>query len=235
VLLKEELSLRPVLVPKPSAADTWGLDRLSDARLTEWMHANLILAIQATDDPEAVETELVCLHAPPLNLTKCVQTEQHRTISRARSQIMASLQSGGAPPSPAGNLRPATQRVRRPKLNDELFQADSRDTAVQGRLETAEAIAWRYGLDPKSYRRRLRASVLWYQKPQDWTFAVGSAEWRDMIAVAEAMVRRCSGPASSPESKEGARGPYRGGCSPDAPRGHGRDSRTPAAARRCSP
>ena len=54
-------------------------------------------------------------------------------------------------------------------------------------VDTAEAIAARYGLNPKSYRQQLRTSIAWYRKPQDWTFPVGSDEWRDMIAIAEKM------------------------------------------------
>lgn len=54
-------------------------------------------------------------------------------------------------------------------------------------MDTAEAIAARYDLNPKSYRLRLRGSIPWYRKPQDWTFPVDSGEWRDMVAVAEKM------------------------------------------------
>jgi hypothetical protein len=81
VLLMDELNLTPVLVPKPNSPDTWGLDAASDARLSEWMHRNLELAIELCDDPDARETELVGRYAPPLNLTKCAQTAQHRQIS----------------------------------------------------------------------------------------------------------------------------------------------------------
>ena len=91
VLLMAELSLTPVLITKPNSSDTWGLDRTSDARLSTWMHANLELAIEVCDDPDDRETELVGRYAPPLNLTKCVQTLQHRLISQARTNVMAEL------------------------------------------------------------------------------------------------------------------------------------------------
>jgi hypothetical protein len=91
VLLMLELSLTPVLVAKPSSQDTWGLDRASDARLSDWMHAHLDLAIEVCGDPDARETELVSRYGPPLNLTKCLQTAQHRKISGARATVMASL------------------------------------------------------------------------------------------------------------------------------------------------
>ncbi len=59
--------------------------------------------------------------------------------------------------------------------------------AVGAEFDTAKAIAARFGLNEKSYRQQLRNSVTWYRKSQDWTFPVGSREWRDMIAVAERM------------------------------------------------
>lgn len=95
VLLRRELSLTPVLISKPNSSDTWGLDRLSDARLSTWMHANLELAIEICPDPDSRETELVGRYAPPLNLTTCVQTNQHRGISLARAGIMAELRGNG--------------------------------------------------------------------------------------------------------------------------------------------
>lgn len=55
------------------------------------MHANLELAIEVCPDPDSRESELVCRYAPPLNLTKCVQTEQHRRISQARASVMSEL------------------------------------------------------------------------------------------------------------------------------------------------
>jgi len=79
--------------------------------------------------------------------------------------------------------------VGSPIWNGQASFSRGRDTEVQGRLETAEAIARRYRLNAKSYRHRLRASVLWRRQPQDSTFPVGSAEWRNMFAVAEEMVR----------------------------------------------
>ena len=92
VLLLNELSLEPVLVAKPASSDTWGLDKASDSRLSAWMHANLELAVEICHNPDARESELVEHYAPPLNLTKCVQTAQHHMISVARSKVMAGLQ-----------------------------------------------------------------------------------------------------------------------------------------------
>lgn len=181
VLLMDELSLTPVLVAKPNSPDTWGLDAASDARLTRWMHDHLELAVEFCDDPQQRETELVGMLAPPLNLQKCVQTAQHKMISAARGAVMASVQPAGAPAFKARRKNTAANETvahsKRPSPRH-FAGAD---------MDTADAIAARYRLNSKSYRQRLRITISWYRKPQDWTFAVGSAEWRDMIAVAERM------------------------------------------------
>lgn len=194
VLLMDELALKPVLVPKPNSPDTWGLEASSEARLSAWMHDNLELAIEQCDNPDARETELVWHYAPPLNLTKCPQRAEHRRISEARSNVLAALSIGSgaslkprakpasavpwtspAEISTATICKPRNPRLERPPVCSEI--------------DTAEAIAARYGLNPKSYRQRLRDSIGWYRKPQDWTFPVGSREWQDMIEVAERMAR----------------------------------------------
>jgi len=194
VLLREQLSLTPVLITKPNSSDTWGLDGPSDARLTAWMHASLELAIEVCPDPDGRETELVSRHAPPLNLTKCVQTEQHRGILLARAAVMTELQ--GRPRSTESG-KPAPERARAKwaaALTDNSAQPlrsplHSARQFAGADTDTAEAIAARYGLNPKSYRQRLRDSIPWHCKPQDWTFPVDSSEWHDMIAVAERMAR----------------------------------------------
>lgn len=173
-LLMEELRLVPILIPKPNAADTWGLDAASEARLSTWMHDNLDLAVELCADPDARETELVARHAPPLNLNKCIQTDQHRMISEKRSRTQA-LFSGKAPIK----VQEAAGCVVTPRK-------DSRRLAG-AEFDTANAIAARFGLNPKSYRQRLRASIVWYRKPQEWTFPVNSREWQDMISIAEHM------------------------------------------------
>ena len=195
VLLMEELSLTPVLIPKPNSSDTWGLDGPSDARLSAWMHANLELAIEVRPEPDGRETELVGRYAPPLNLTKCVQTEQHRRISQARAGVMAGLQGRrGLTASDNPGLERKRAKLASALANDTarpIRQASlSARQLVGADTDTAETIAARYGLHPKSYRQRLRDSIPWYRKPQDWTFAAGSNEWRDMIAVAEKMAHR---------------------------------------------
>jgi len=176
VLLMEELRLVPVLIPKPNSRDTWGLDAPSEARLSAWMHENLDLAVEPCADPDARETELVARHAPPLNLTKCPQTAQHRLISEGRSRVLAAL---------SGNLPPKVQQT----TSRTIERANDSRRLVGAELNTANAIAARYGLNPKSYRQQLRNSIPWYRKPQDWTFPVKSREWHDMIAVAERVAR----------------------------------------------
>ena len=176
VLLMEELQLVPTLITKPNSADTWGLDVVSEARLTDWMHHNLDLAVEPCRHPDARESELVARYAPPLNLTKCLQSDQHRGISDSRKRVQASLSS---------NVQMVTQKPSRcPDA-----QLSGRRGPVGAEFDTANAIAARFGLNPKSYRQQLRNSLTWYRKPQDWTFPVDSREWRDMIAVAERMGR----------------------------------------------
>jgi hypothetical protein len=189
-LLKEELSLTPVLVTKPNAYGTWGLDRPSDARLTAWMHANLELAIEVCSHPNEREKELISRYAPSLNLRNCVQTTQHRQISLARASIMAELQVQRI--TTASDCLEREHRRGNPALAHALTQVSWRTSHSASQLfganvETAEVIAARYRLNPKSYRQRLRNSISWYRKPQEWSFPIDSCEWRDMIAVAEKM------------------------------------------------
>ena len=195
VLLMDTLTLTPVLITKPNSANTWGLDGASDARLSMWMHDNLDLAIDVCADPAARETELVGRYAPPLNLIKCAQNDQHRLISEARAGVMAGLQGQQAPV--AGVIRNAAEaEAILPSVSVSVALGTSQTPSSFARqfvgvdIDTAEAIAARYGLNPKSYRQRLRGSIPWYTKPQDWTFPVESNEWRDMIAVAKQMVDR---------------------------------------------
>jgi hypothetical protein len=140
------------------------------------MHANLDLAIEKRAAPDSRESELIALHSPPLNLAKCRQTAQHRRISEARAAIMASLTRDGCPPLP--------NRGRR------ISGADLLNSGTDEQVETANEIAARFKLDPNSYRKKLRAMIAWYSKPQVWTFPVNSREWQDMIAVALSMAGR---------------------------------------------
>lgn len=192
VLLLDELALTPILIPKPNSSNTWGLDATSEARLSAWMHANLELAIAPCDDPDARETELVGHYAPPLNLKKCTQSPQHLRIAAARAAIKASVKGPTETAKPphdrcfveASRAQPVSQTFPRTTQ----ISAASRKLPVGAEIDTAEAIAARYRLNPKSYRQQLRGTISWYRKPQDWTFPVGSREWKDMIRVAEAMV-----------------------------------------------
>jgi len=191
-LLREELSLSAVLITKPNSCDTWGLDAPSDARLSAWMKANLELAIEVCSDPHSRETELVRQYAPPLNLTKCVQTCQQRRISQARANILAELR-GHQGVEVSNNLELKHIRVKLTSVTVTEAARPVQQVSYSARqfvgadIDTAEAIAARHGINPKRYRQRLRDSIPWYRKPQDWTFPTDSSEWRDMIAVAEKM------------------------------------------------
>lgn len=187
VLLMEPLALEPVLVVKPGSRNTWSLTPASEQRLTNWMHENLDLAIFPCPDPELLETKLIGLFAPPLNLAKCEQTAQHRTISTVRSDVLIRLEAANISLS-------AAQIAPKPPLPGQLM-AEARIAPPHARrdvglLDTAEAIAAHFELNPKSYRQRLREGIAWYRKPQVWTFSPGSPEWNDMIAIAEKMAGR---------------------------------------------
>ena len=94
VLLRTKLALVPIFIPKANSPATWGLNASSEHRLSDWMHANLDLAVELCDQPCLRETELVRHHAPPLNLTKCFQSAGHHQISDMRAEVMALLQQG---------------------------------------------------------------------------------------------------------------------------------------------
>lgn len=90
VLLMDELELQPVLCRKRSGA-TWGLAEVSDLSLSSWMHDNLELAVEYCPDARDREKALIVVHAPPLNLSGCYQTEWHRQLSAARSSVREAL------------------------------------------------------------------------------------------------------------------------------------------------
>ena len=187
VLLMDELALEPILVVKPNARNTWGLTPSSEQQLTAWMHKNLEISIFPCRSPEPLETDLIGRFAPPLNLAKCKQTAGHRRISAARSAVLAKLEAAGSPAVP---VKPNSQ----PPAAGSAVSQGAKPPVATGRrhvnLDTAEAIAAHFDLNPKSYRQRLREGISWYQKPQLWTFSVGSPEWKDMIAIAERMAGR---------------------------------------------
>ena len=129
-----------------------------------------------------------------LTVKKCAQSSQHQQIAAARSQIQTSLRGStheGYKPAEVGTVTTTgAQHVSRATTAsfDSGNQRSPRPP-VGAEIDTAEAIAARYGLNPKSYRQRLRDTISWYRKPQDWTFPVGCREWQDMIRVAEGMLR----------------------------------------------
>ncbi len=171
ILLMDRLALIPVHIAKPNGSGTWGLEPDSDRRLSAWMHEHLDVAFEPCSDPHERERVLISFHAPPLNLEGCHQSAHHLSLSAARKAL-------------SDRLRGDAVTTFRPCDSDRV--SDPVDTA----FDTAEAIAARYRLDPKSYRQRLRKSVAWYRKPQIWTFALDSAEHRDMISVAQRMRAR---------------------------------------------
>lgn len=182
VLLMEKLTLEPVLVVKPASRNTWSLAPASEQRLTAWMLENLELATYHCSYPEPLETELIGRFAPPLNLAKCLQSAQHQRISAARADVLARLEGVAHPLS--ANEPTSGSPISMP------IQAERRPSPIRSSLDSAEAIAAHFGLNPKTYRQRLRQDIAWYQKPQVWAFSPGSQEWHDMIAIAESMAGR---------------------------------------------
>ena len=118
-------------------------------------------------------------------------------ISSARAAVLETLREPGAVfrTTNLNKIEHAREPIAPQRCVSEPIRApfSSASRFVGADVDTAEAIAARLGLDPKSYRQRLRGSIRWYRKPQRWTFAVDSPEWRDMINVANAMKGPLSG------------------------------------------
>lgn len=95
VLLKDELSLEPIIVRKPNSPPTWALQVDSEAKLSQWMQENLLLAVTDCEDPAPIESLLIQKHAPALNLTGCPQLEAHVAISMGRKLIQDQVNAGG--------------------------------------------------------------------------------------------------------------------------------------------
>ena len=150
-------------------------------------HENLEFAIFPCADPEPFETELIGRFAPPLNLAKCAQSVEHRRISAARAAVLSQLEGVDTPVVIGRSI--SSSPLSKPGLSERI-QPSVRSIRNNAHLDNAEAIAAHFGLNPKSYRQRLRQDIAWYQKPQVWTFSPGSPQWKDMIAVAERMAGR---------------------------------------------
>jgi hypothetical protein len=96
VLLRQQLGLRAVLVPKPNSPDTWGLEDVSEAKLSNWMHHELAVAFTVCENPREKEAAMIRDNAPPLNLLGCAQTHLHVEIRMARRRVMDDLRNAGA-------------------------------------------------------------------------------------------------------------------------------------------
>ena len=83
-LLWDELSLEPEL----GANGNYKLSKSSEKVLDAWMHENLLMAFDTSDDIETVEEVLIRRLAPPLNLNKCVQSEQHKALKDLRKVML---------------------------------------------------------------------------------------------------------------------------------------------------
>lgn len=76
------------LAPEIGANGNYKLSKLSEKRLDAWMHENLLMAFDTFDDFEAVEDVLIKQFAPPLNLTKCPQSAQHKMVKDRRKAML---------------------------------------------------------------------------------------------------------------------------------------------------
>lgn len=91
-ILREPLGLRPTRVNRPDGSyKSWGLDGDSEVLLNQWMHANLLLAIELFSRPREIERELIARYSPLLNLEDCEQSVEHVRIATARKIIADSL------------------------------------------------------------------------------------------------------------------------------------------------
>lgn len=81
--LWKQLELEPVL----AANGTYKLARTPEKRLDAWMHENLLMAFHVCHAFKVVEGILIKRHKPPLNLTKCAQTPQHRAVKQLRKAM----------------------------------------------------------------------------------------------------------------------------------------------------
>lgn len=85
-LMIEELQLKPQ--PRGTGASetnyrNYRFDDAGEERLSRWMEANLRVGVHAVPEPRQVETELIALACPPLNLTHWANP-QASTIKCAR-------------------------------------------------------------------------------------------------------------------------------------------------------
>jgi len=87
-LQKDILDLEPKLVTKPNSNDTWTLSDASEKRLTDWMHSNILLAVQEHPNPEPIEKALILAHRPPLNLEHRIWGPSQEGISNGRAEMM---------------------------------------------------------------------------------------------------------------------------------------------------
>lgn len=84
VLLAEELNLKF----RMAANGNYQLELESEKKLDAWMHANLLIALCPVEDFKSAEHRLIAQYAPPLNLTHCEQSEQHRQLKDLRGKAL---------------------------------------------------------------------------------------------------------------------------------------------------
>ncbi|MBF9044877.1 hypothetical protein HKCCE4037_16155 [Rhodobacterales bacterium HKCCE4037] len=99
-LLKENLQLTPIYIPKSKSSATWGLDAESDERLSCWMHSNLLIAIRPCAAPEVAEKKLIAEFRPPLNLNAYTLTAESEAIKVGRKRMFKHVKNAAGAGAP---------------------------------------------------------------------------------------------------------------------------------------
>lgn len=176
VILRDHLNLE--LRAHPDGK--WGLSRESDRLLSDWMTLNLQVAYLTSETAGALEKRLVLELAPPLNLNICEQGPQQRRIMQLRREAKATAHQGVV-----GEVSRYAE-ILHPERKPVLSSTRSSMPNIAASIEGAPQIARRYGLDPKSFRGALRKKKFaWHDLWGSWDVPRGSAEWQQMVAVAE--------------------------------------------------
>lgn len=154
-LLRDTLDLHaiPRNPEKPDHFANYGLTPESDARLTEWMHQHLSLAVWErpaglTQPLRTVEGEVIRTWMPPLNIQG---NPRPLPLLRQARQIMTLEASGPHPPKASSNVPETTRPAR-------TLPEQRPATAAAGRAPgpTPVELARELGKNPKTVRQALR-------------------------------------------------------------------------------
>ena len=95
-LLCREIELTPELfISGKKRSRNWGLEKTSDARLSDWMHENLDLALYPCAEARAVEARLIARYQPPLNIDGKGLTPLQSRVKELREELRRRADSPG--------------------------------------------------------------------------------------------------------------------------------------------